>query len=916
MADKQALRLPLPEKTVHRADDQPLLHARHRRPPPVVFLRLLFFGTAAWMFTTHLLWPLILSYPIFGTPSPQHPCSCPNQVHQVLNAPDCAAMQAVASALDIPEVPIGRLAENFLLTIPWNESAVAASRQYASQPHLAGSEGDLQTAEDFLDLLQRELNVSAPHCPPIYPAGSIASRNATLSIKHCNDTNAWIDIYYPVLNTPLERSLQIVGDDGKVSWTADLEEVADPADGDALSYEKAVPAFHGLSYDGEAEGRLIYANYGLKSDFDALVEQGVNLTGSIVLTRYGGNFRGLKVKAAQELGAAGVLIYSDLRDDGTVTEANNYTAYPHGPARNPTAVQRGSVQYLSVYPGDPTTPGYPAYENSTRVNGTNIPSIPSLPLSWVNGKFLLDEINGGKNFTVKLVNHVDTKVTPIWNVMGVVPGHIKDEVIVVGNHRDAWVLGATDPSSGTAALHEVVRGLGALIREGWRPLRTILIASWDAEEYGLVGSTEWGEDFTQWIDDHVVSYINIDSAVLGSRFEAQASPLLSHFIRNTARELPHPTNASQSLWNATRDEGALHGVHDDADARALADAEAQAADDVGVLPLGANSDFTVFVQRAGVTSLTSGFRSTRSDPVYHYHSIYDSERWQEMYGDPGFARHVSVAKLLGLQMIRLSDSLVIPFNTTHYAFTLASYLDKIEAQAAAASIVADFAPLRLAIRSLQLASFVLDHEKFAAERFLKDALGYPKDNKTFTEHDPDLCRRMRLLDMFDRRITSNHSATRANVFGPVAHVTPSAAVSGVVTPEYQDTLHSTHTTGALCSPRTHRGNDAWPRLPKFPWPFPQPEEPPTTLVRAWALVRKINKKLATFERGFIHTEGLREREWYRHLGVAPGRWSGYGGTPLPGLTEAVTIEKNATLVAYEAERLRMAIEQIAQRIRA
>ncbi|KAH9179540.1 Zn-dependent exopeptidase [Lactarius sanguifluus] len=756
-------------------------------------------------------------------------------------------------------------------TIPNSGSAIAASRKYATKPHLAGSDGDLLTAKYFLDLLRHEFSIPKGTDDPVYPAGSVASRNATLSITNLTEPVAWIDVYYPVLNTPLDRSLEILGDDGHTAWKAELEEIGDELDSDAYTYADSVGAWHGLSKDGEAEGRLIFANYGKKSDYDELVEKG-----------------------AQELGAAGVLIYSDPSG----------RRYPHGPARNPTSVQRGSVQFLSIYPGDPTTPGYPSYENSTRTDGTNIPSIPSLPISWANAKVLLEEFDG-KNRPVKLTNHVDTKVTPIWNTMGVIPGHIKDEVVVVGNHRDAWVLGAVDPSSGTVSVHEVVRGLGALLKEGWKPLRTIVFASWDAEEYGLIGSTEWGEDFSEWIQEHVVAYVNLDSSVSGSKFGAASSPSLAHFIRKTAEDLPHPTDPKRTLWDATADRGQLFGEHNDDDSLGT-EVKTKAMEYIGVRSLGSGSDYTVFLQRLGVASMDSGFKSTLSDPVYHYHSVYDSVRWQEVYGDPGFVKHVAVAKNLGLQTLRLATALVLPFNTTNYAFELEHHLNKVEKLAASSATTPNLVPLRAAIKSLQFASLEFDAEKFRAELILKRLIRkWQKSRQSQLQHKHSCfrCLMCRLRHFFT-----------AETHEPPAEIEGWPDKNGVDT-------------------GMHRINDEvnvedgdWPHLPNIPhrpkhphwphWPPHKPRHPPRALIAAAKAIRKINQKLASFERGFIHEDGIKDREWYRHLGVAPGKWLGYGATTLPGLTEAITIEKNLTLANDEAARLTEAVENIRAALRA
>ncbi|KIM91157.1 hypothetical protein PILCRDRAFT_811656 [Piloderma croceum F 1598] len=784
----------------------------------------------------------------------------------------------------------GKAAEKLYLTIPNATSAIAASRQFATKPHMAGTRGDFDTAKDFLALLQREFGITSAGCSePIYPAGSTESRHATLSIPTTTELKAWIDVYYPVLNTPLDRSLEILGGDGKPAWKANLEEVVDEADPEAYKYADAIPAFHGLSANGEVEGKLVYANYGRKSDYDALVEADVDLNGTIVITRYGGPFRGLKVKGAQELGAVGVLIYSDLRDDGTVIQENGYVPYPHGPARSPTSVQRGSVQFISKFPGDPTTPNYPSYENSTRLNGTNYPTIPSLPISAATAEILLKEIeNGGNNRIVRLVNHGN--FTPIWNAYGLIPGHIKDEVIVVGNHRDAWVMGATDPSSGTASVHEVVRGLGALLKSGWKPLRSILIASWDAEEYGLIGSTEWGEDFPEFIGKNVVAYLNLDSANSGSRFRASASPSLAHFVRDTAEEIPHPTEEGRTLWDARFDTGSLFGEHIDKEVLAMQEEKIQTDDSLGVGALGSGSDYTVFLQHIGVACAQASFQSTLHDPVYHYHSVFDSERWQELYGDPGFPKHVAVAQHLGLQILRMSDALILPLNTTHYSYELENYLDRVESIVASSFLDVDLSSLRKSIQLLQAKSIGLDAEKQAAEHKLKKLIKKWRRRHSrrmwFKRHAKKLaCRLAKFLGMESRKCSCRKQK-------------PSVTTAG----------------GKVVKPRVGRLASWLQELTELREGHLAYGYPSRKFIKAVKRVRTINQKLIAFERGFISEEGIPDREWYRHLGVAPGKWLGYGATTFPALTESLTLEKNSTLAAYEADRLTRLIKKLVQEI--
>ncbi|KAG7440790.1 Zn-dependent exopeptidase [Guyanagaster necrorhizus] len=816
---------------------------------------------------------------------------------------------------------VGKRAENVFLSVPNEEACIATSRHYTAEPHLAGSTTDLSTAKDFLHFLQTELGVQPPTEDPIFPAGSPESQSATLSIPKTFTAQAWIDVYYPVMNTPLDRAVQALDPEGNVIWDADLTEHAGDTDPEAGEYYDFVPTFHGLSKGGDVTGKLVYANYGLKEDYDALIAKGVNLTGSIILARYGGNFRGLKVKGAQEVGAAGILIYSDIRDDGVVTVENGYKPYPDGPARSPTSVQRGSVQFISMYPGDPTTPGYPSYENVTRTEALNSPSIPSLPFSWANAQKLLDLAETGE-INVRLVNHVDDRVIPIWNTMAVIPGFITDEIVVVGNHRDAWVMGAADPTSGTASIAETIRGFGVLMRKGWKPLRTIVIASWDAEEYGLIGSTEWGEDFAEFIDKYVVAYVNLDVSVGGSRYSAQASPLLAHLVQQTALDIPHPTDKDRTLWDATKDTGTYFGARKDGetvidpDVVARSEAHANAVDALGVGVLGSGSDYTVFLQRLGISSTNGGFGQTINDPVYHYHSVYDSERWMELYGDPGFFRHTAVAKHLGLQVLRLADNVVLPFNTTHYSYELENYLDNVENLVSAQSVDIDLSPLRQSIHSLQAASLALDYEKLAAERNIikvikkwrkeaskmkklkkklrkayckvRKALGHPcEPHRREEQHQPAEEERRVHHAGFEHRIGRlpawrQEVAENEMLYGIALQAGFKESRRGCVKAEIRRFSH-----------------------------FPIGE-----MKEAVKCLRAVNQKLVTFERGFISEDGIPEREWFKHLGVAPGKWLGYGATTLPALTESITIDGNATLAKYEAARLKDLLDNLVEKIKA
>ena len=314
------------------------------------------------------------------------------------------------------------------------------------------------------------------------------------------------------LNYPVSHSLVLTYGNGS-TYTPTLQEDVLEED-PTTSYPNSIATFHGYSFTGNASAEYVYVGRGQQVDFERLQALGVELEGKIALAKYGGPFRGLKVKNAQDHGMIGTVIFTDPGDDGNMTEAKGQLAYPNGPARNPSTVQRGSVQFLSTYPGDPTTPGYVSKEDSPRTDRSIItPQIPSLPISWAEAQPLLQALNGigpssaeinrtgwvgaipgvgynagGSGASLAMSNVMDDKYGSIWNAVGIINGTNEDEVVIVGNHRDAWIIGgAADPNSGSAVLIELAKAFGELGKTGWKPARTIVLCSWDAEEYGLVG---------------------------------------------------------------------------------------------------------------------------------------------------------------------------------------------------------------------------------------------------------------------------------------------------------------------------------------------------------------------------------------------------------------------------------------------
>jgi N-acetylated-alpha-linked acidic dipeptidase len=459
--------------------------------------------------------------------------------------------------------------------------------------------------------------------------------------------------YKVLLNKPVSILIEAFDAQGKKLMTGPSPEHVDPNlyGGDPFQNDpRILPAFSGSSPSGDVTGEVIYANYGNLADFKKLTELGVSVKGKIVLVRYGGNFRGVKAYIAQQYGAKGVLIYSDPADDGYFRG----DVYPKGPYRPDSAVQRGSVQFLPIYPGDPQTPGIAStldLPDSKRIPANklqlNQPSIPVNPLSYKDAAPILRAMSGlssprdwqgalpfayhlgSSDPTTKVTVHMrlqqDIALRTIWDVIGIIDGTDptqKDDWVIAGNHRDAWVYGAVDPSSGTAAMLEAVHGLGVLLKQGWRPKRRIVIGSWDAEEEGLMGSTEWAEEHASHLAN-AVAYFNTDVAVSGPSFTAGSVPSLKQFVREVTREVPSPAGGTvYDQWKKSQEEAREHrtsGRGANNNAGSPSRYNANIGDDVRVGDLGSGSDYTPFIQHFGVPSTDIG-----SDGPYGvYHSTFD-----------------------------------------------------------------------------------------------------------------------------------------------------------------------------------------------------------------------------------------------------------------------------------------------------
>jgi N-acetylated-alpha-linked acidic dipeptidase len=539
--------------------------------------------------------------------------------------------------------------------------------------------------------------------------------------------------YDVFLNHPRHVSLKLVS---PVQEELKLRE--DPYDVDKDSTAEGMfPAFHGYGASGKAEGQVIYVNYGSPADFARLASMGISVEGRIALVRYGGAFRGLKVKEAQDRGAAGVLIYSDPRDDGYMSG----DVYPDGPMRPESAIQRGSVLFLSHMPGDPSTPGWPSTTGARRVaraQMTNVPKIPSLPIAYAEAKKIFRHLGGpvvpaewqgGLPFAyhvgpgaarIAMDVVMDEGLKPIYNVIATIPGNVEPEKkVILGNHRDAWTHGAVDPNSGSAAQLEVARGLAAAIKGGWKPKRTIILASWDAEEYGLVGSTEWAEEHAADLQKNAVAYLNGDAVVTGPNLGMSGTPSLLPLAMNAARDVPDPRTGEPVLAGWESRQRTTWAQQTPVDINAREDAKFFPR----LSPLGSGSDYTVFLDHLGIPSFDFSF----SGGYGVYHSVYDNFRWMEKYGDPEFLYHAAGAKLWGLMAMRLANADVVPLRHATYARDLQVDLDNLRRDAvrrartvpapdsdARPSITPDFAPILAALEQLRSAGDAADRAADAA----------------------------------------------------------------------------------------------------------------------------------------------------------------------------------------------------------
>jgi len=548
--------------------------------------------------------------------------------------------------------------EEKLRAIPSPENLRAYMQRLSARPHHVGSPYDQDNAEWILGKF-KEFGL-----------------------------DAHIEQFAVLFPTPKQRLVELV--DGGPKFTAKLEEPAVPEDPTSHQQSEQLPTYNAYSIDGDVTAPLVYVNYGVPEDYEQLERMGVSVKGKIVIARYYHSWRGIKPKVAAEHGAVGCLIFSDPHEDGFFQG----DTFPGGPYRPPDGVQRGSVEDMPLYPGDPLTPGVGATKDAKRLKVEEAPvitKIPVLPISYADAQPLLSALTGrvapadwrgglGNTYHVgpgpaKVHLRVTSNWEPLktlYDVVGKIPGStFPDEWVIRGNHHDAWVNGAEDPVAGQSALLEEARALGELVKSGWKPKRTIIYCAWDGEEPGLLGSTEWAEEHYEELRAHAVAYINSDSNGRGY-FNVEGSHTLEKFSNDVARDITDP-ETKLSVWTRAR----LREISNARTAEQREEIRKRA--DLRIPALGSGSDYTTFLQHDGVASLNFGFGGEDGGGIYH--SIYDDFYWFTHFSDTDFVYGRALAQAGSTAVMRLADADLLPFEFGDFADTVQMYVKELKALA-------------------------------------------------------------------------------------------------------------------------------------------------------------------------------------------------------------------------------------------
>ncbi len=488
------------------------------------------------------------------------------------------------------------------------------------------------------------------------------------------------DVLFP---TPNQRLVEMVE---PTKFTAKLEEPAIAVDPTSKQKEEQLPVYHAYSIDGEATAPLVYVNYGVPADYEQLARMGVSVSGAIVIARYGASWRGIKPKVAAEHGALACIVYSDPRDDGYYVN----DVFPEGPERPRDGAQRGSVMDMPLYPGDPLTPGIGATPNAKRLQiseAKTLTRIPVIPMSYGDAQPLLAALKGPvapENWrgALPITYHVgpgpakvhmklkfNWDIKRLYDVIVRIPGsQYPDEWVIRGNHHDAWVNGADDPVSGAVAEMEEMRAFGELLKQGWKPKRTIIYAFWDGEEPGLLGSTEWAETHADELRRHAVAYINSDSNGRGF-LGASGSHTLENFMNGVMKDIQDP-ETKMTVWKRAQ----LRGIAQSSGDRKR---EMRTRPDLRIGALGSGSDYTAFIDHLGIASLNLGYGGEGGGGGV-YHSVYDDFYWYTHFADTDFVYGRALAQTAGTAVMRLADADLLPFQFSDFADTVRTYLDELK----------------------------------------------------------------------------------------------------------------------------------------------------------------------------------------------------------------------------------------------
>ncbi len=711
-----------------------------------------------------------------------------------------AILSMAAASPDRAQMDQATLTRNFDASVNVNEMR-GWLKTLAAEPNHVGSPHDKANAEFILELFKKF------------------------------GWDAHIETFQVLYPTPVSETIELLG---PRPFKATLQEPPILGDTSATAKQPALPAYLAYQGDGDVTAPLVYVNYGMRDDYKALQRLGVDVKGKIVIARYGGGWRGLKPLLAQQHGALGCIIYSDPSEDGYSVDAT----YPSGPARPPHGFQRGSVEDMPIYPGDPLTPGAGATLNAKRLDRQQaqvLLKIPALPISYSDAQVLLSSMAGRvvpeswrgrmpityrvgpSKAPVHLAVKSDWSLKTIYNVIAVMAGSTyPDQWIVRGNHHDGWVFGASDPLSGQVALLEEAKAIGDLARKGWRPKRTIVYASWDGEEPGLLGSTEWAEAHAAELKQKAVLYINTDNNARGF-LSVGGNHDFEHFVNQIADDVQdaqthvsigarHRAHARiEALEPGTRDPAVIERLK--AEAKIAADPKR----DFPIGALGSGSDYSTFLEHLGVPSLDVRFED-EGDSGGVYHSRYDTFEHHSRFVDPGFVYDALLAKTVGRMVMRAADSDLPLQRAGNFAEAVARYFGEIQKVAKDKGEAAEIQAKLLKDRVFQLAA---DPTKTSgAPAALK-----PVPSFQFAPLVKAIDRLKKSAKAYDEAFAKS-----------AAHL------------------------------------------------------PPDRREKLLALMQSIDQTLAP-------DVGLPGRSWFKNLIYAPGRYTGYGTKTLPGVREAIEEER-------------------------